>query len=93
MLNTSVAAALAAPTALVATPGNNSASIAFTAGANNGSPITNYEYSTNGGSTWTAFSPSQTTSPVTITGLTNGITYQVKLHAISGARQAQHRAP
>jgi hypothetical protein len=85
MLNTSVAAALAAPTALVATPGNNSASIAFTAGANNGSPITNYEYSTNGGSTWTAFSPSQTTSPVTITGLTNGITYQVKLHAISGA--------
>ncbi len=85
MLNTSVAAAPAAPTALVATPGNNSASIAFTAGANNGSAITNYEYSTNGGSTWTAFSPSQTTSPVTITGLTNGITYQVKLHAISGA--------
>jgi hypothetical protein len=79
------AAAPAAPTTLVATPGSASASIAFTPGADNGAAITNYEYSTNNGSTWTTPSPSVTTSPVAISGLTNGTTYQVKLRAINTA--------
>ena len=77
------AAAPAAPTSLVATPGSASASIAFTPGSANGSAITNYEYSTDNGSTWTARSPAATTSPIAISGLTNGTTYQVKLRAIN----------
>lgn len=73
----------AAPTALVATHGDASASIAFTAGATGGGTISNYKYSTDGGSSFTAFSPAQTTSPVSITGLTNGTTYSVALRAVT----------
>ena len=75
-----------APTNLVATPGNAAASIAFTAPVNNGgSAITNYEYSTDNGTSWTACSPVVVTSPVSISGLTNGTTYLVKLHAVNAA--------
>ena len=73
-----------APTGLAASPGNGSASITFTPGANGGSPITNYAYTLDD-STWTPFSPDGTTSPVTITGLANGITYSIKLRAINVA--------
>lgn len=71
-----------APTSLVATKGNTTASIAFTAGAAGDSPITNYQYSTDG-TNFIAFSPVQTTSPVSITGLTNGTSYTVQLKAVS----------
>ena len=82
-----------APTALVVTPGNAQASIAFTAPASNGgATITNYQYSTDNGTTWKAFSPADTTTPVVITtrsdaatGLVNGTTYQVKLRAVNAA--------
>ena len=37
-------------------------SLTFTPGSDGGSPITNYEYSFNN-STWTAFSPANTTQP------------------------------
>jgi hypothetical protein len=55
--------------------------------------ITNYEYSTDDGATFVAFSPAQTFSPVHITALssdgttplTNGVTYTVKLKAVNGA--------
>ena len=73
-----------APTALVATAGDRSASISFTAGADNGSAITNYEYKLGDGS-WTALSPADTTTPVTIPSLTNGTTYSIRLRAINGA--------
>ena len=73
-----------APTGLSATPGNGQAIIAFTAPADNGgAAITNYEYSSNDGSSWTAQNPAATTSPLTISGLTNGTTYSVKLRAVS----------
>ena len=75
----------AAPTSLVATPGDRSASIAFTAGSGNGAAITNYQYSTDGGSTWTARSPTSATSPIVISDLTNGATYPIKLRAINSA--------
>jgi uncharacterized protein YjiK len=75
----------AAPTSLVAYRGNGSAEIGFTAGANGGAAITNYKYSTNDGSSWTAFSPAVTTPTVTIGGLTNGTTYSVKLRAVNSA--------
>jgi predicted RNA-binding protein with TRAM domain len=73
-----------APTSLSATPGDGSASIAFTAGADGGASISNYEYQLDGGS-WTALSPADGTSPVTIPGLTNGTTYSVKLRAVNTA--------
>lgn len=73
-----------APTGLTATPGNASATISFTPGATGGSPITNYQYSTDG-NTWTAFSPAVTNAPVTVTGLTNGVTYGIQLRAVNAA--------
>jgi hypothetical protein len=72
-----------APTSLSATAGNGQVTISFTTGSDGGSTITNYKYSTNNGATYTAFSPADTSSPVTITGLTNGTTYQIKLRAVN----------
>ena len=77
-----------APTSLSATGFYLQARIAFTPGADGGSPITNYEYalSTNGGATYgsfTALSPADTSSPIDITGLANNTTYSVKLRAIN----------
>jgi len=77
-----------APTSLSATPlSTTSVSVAFTPGADGGSAITNYQYatSTNGGSTYssfTALSPADATSPIEITGLTEGTAYLVKLKAV-----------
>jgi titin len=70
----------AAPTSLSATPGNGSASISFTAGANGGASITKYQYTTNDGGSWSD-AEAGTSSPVSITGLTNGTTYSIKLRA------------
>lgn len=71
-----------APTSLSATTtlAATTATVAFTPPFNGGRVITNYRFSTNG-STYTAFSPAQTTSPVTISGLTNGTTYTLYLKA------------
>ena len=62
-----------APTIGTATAGNDSASVTFTAPASDGgSPITDYTVTTHapGGLTGTG-----TTSPITVTGLTNGTSY------------------
>ena len=75
----------AAPTSLSVTNGNGQVTIAFTAGTNNGSSITNYQYSIDGGTSFTAFSPVQNASPVTITGLSNGTTYSLALQAVNAA--------
>ena len=72
-----------APTITGITAGNAQLSVAFTAGADGGSAITNYKYSTDGGSTFTAVSPAATTSPIVITGLTNGTTYSVQIKAVN----------
>ena len=72
-----------APTNLVATAGDAQVSIAFTAPANDGgASITDYEYQIDGGS-WV--SAGTTSSPVVITGLTNGTTYAIKLRAVNSA--------
>ena len=70
-----------APTAVVITPTNGGLSVAFTAGNNGGSPITDYKYSTDNGSTFT--SAGVTASPIVITGLTNTSTYQVQIRAVN----------
>jgi len=72
-----------APTSLSSSAGNQSAVIAFTPGDSGSSPITNYKYSIDNGATYTAFSPVITTSPVVITGLTNGQAYSIKLLAVN----------
>jgi hypothetical protein len=59
-------------------------SIAFTAGANGGSALSNYEYNLNGGA-WTARSPTATTSPLTLSsGLTKGVNAVIGLRAVNG---------
>ena len=73
----------AAPTVTTsAIVGNAQLQVAFTAGSDGGSAITSYEYSLNGGLTWAA-TVAGTTSPVTITGLTNGTEYTIKLRAVN----------
>jgi len=71
-----------APTTLATVSATSSSvTLSFTQASNGGSPITNYLYSTDNGATFTAFSPAQTTSPVTITGLSSGTLYNIKLKA------------
>ncbi len=71
-----------APTIGTATGADQSATLTFTAGANGGSSITNYKYSTDN-STYSAFSPAQTSSPLTISGLTNNQSYSFYLKAVN----------
>ena len=74
-----------APTIDAITSSSGQISIAFTAGITNGAAITNYEYSTNNGVNWTTRSPVATTSPITVSGLSNGTAYNVRLRAINSA--------
>ena len=74
-----------APTSVVAVSGNTSLAVTWTAPANTGgSNITDYlvKYSSNGGSTWTNFvHPVSTVPSLTVTGLTNGTAYVIKVIA------------
>jgi hypothetical protein len=78
-----------APTSLsLVSVTQTTATISFSAGADGGSTITNYQYalSTNAGSTYgsyVALSPADGTSPITITGLAWGTTYYIKLKAVN----------
>ena len=78
-----VPAVPAAPTNLSAAAGNGEAVITFMAGADNGSTITNYQYSLDGVD-YTALSPADYLSPITITELDNGTAYSIRLKAING---------
>ena len=70
-----------APTLDSITPGNQQLSISFTAPTTNSyTAITNYYYSLNGGAD---ISANTTTSPFTITGLTNGASYTVRLKTVN----------
>jgi len=71
------------PTITGITPGNGSLTVAFTAGYDGGSAITNYRVSTDDGGTWTTASPAVTTSPIVISGLDNGTAYPVRILAVS----------
>ena len=72
-----------APTISSVTVANRSLTVAFTPGANGGSPITNYKYSVDG-TNYVALNPAATTSPFTISGLTNGTTYSITIKAVNG---------
>lgn len=67
------------------TAGDSQLSVSFLAGSDGSNAISNYKYSTDGGTTFTACSPAQTTSPILITGLTNGTLYNVKVLAVNAS--------
>jgi hypothetical protein len=72
------------PTNLSAAAGFGQLIINFTAGFNGGTPITGYEYTINGGTTWSSFPAGQVSSPLAITGLSGGTNYsQIKIRAIN----------
>ena len=63
------------------TPGNGTLSVAFTTPSTGGSPILYYQYSlANPPSNWVN---AGTTSPIQITGLSNGTTYSVTIRAVN----------
>jgi uncharacterized delta-60 repeat protein len=72
----STATAPSAPTIGSVSGGDRRLTISFTAGADNGAAITDYEYSLNGG---TYISAGTTSSPFTITGLNGRSVYSVTL--------------
>ncbi len=76
------AVAPAAPTVTSATSGSGQLSVAFTTGSGGGAAIENIEYSLDDGANWTTRSPASTASPLVITGLGLGVTYQVRLRAV-----------
>jgi hypothetical protein len=79
-----VAVAPNAPVIGTITGTSGQLSVAFTSPTNNGgTAITNYAYSIDNGVTFTTLSPTQTTSPIVITGLTNGTAYPVVIYAIN----------
>jgi titin len=75
------ASAPSTPTSLSATSGNGSASVSFNAPTDNGGrAITKYQYKVGSGA-WT--DAVGTTSPITISGLTNSVSASIKLRAVN----------
>ena len=70
--------------------GENQVSVYFYPGADGGSPITDFQYSTNGGSSFTSMG--STSSPFVITGLTNGVNYDIQIKAINAIGESNATA-
>jgi hypothetical protein len=84
-VTTAIAAiAAGAPTSLSAAASDGAAIISFTPGNTGGATITNYKYSTDG-TNYIALNPADASSPVTISGLTNGTAYTIYLKAVNSA--------
>ena len=63
---------------------NNKITLTFTQQNSSPVPIINYAYSIDNGQTFTDFNPKQKSSPITISGLTNGQRYSVSIKAFTG---------
>ena len=79
-----VAQPAAAPTIESITATSGTLAIYFTAGDSRGSTTTNYQYSSNNGA-WTNRPTGTTASPLTLTGLTNGTGYTIRIRAVTNA--------
>jgi len=79
-----------APTITSVTPSDGSLTLVFSA-ASSSLPITDYQYSLDGGTTWT--SGGVTASPLTISGLTNGTLYSIELRGVSSAGGGASSSP
>ena len=62
---------------------NNYINVDFTAGNSFGIPIANYQYSLNDGLNWTAISPPDNLTPITITSVTDGANYAIRLQTVN----------
>jgi titin len=83
-----------APAITGVTAGAGELGIAFTPPAESGgAPVTNYQYSLDGGATWQTRAPASAASPLVIGGLTNGTTYQVALRAVNAVGAGAASAP
>ena len=79
-----------APTEVIALPGDSTASVYVEqADAGSVTPLTNFEYTVDGGTTFTALDPATTMSPFVIAGLTNGQTYNVGVRSVSAGGVSQ----
>jgi hypothetical protein len=75
--------AVQTPGRLAVQRGNGSANLSFDASSANG--VTGYEVSLDGGSTWRPLATSGAMHlTATLTGLTNGVTYNVEVRSVSG---------
>jgi len=97
---TPAATVTGSPTSVVAVSGNAQLAVTWTAPASTGgSNITDYlvKYSSNGGSTWTTFTdPVSTATACTVTGLTNGTAYVIKViakNAVGSSLPSANSAP
>jgi len=71
--------------------GNTTTNLTWTAPSNGGDPITDYtvDYRVSGDVSWTNFVDGvSATSGATVTGLTNGVTYEFRVRAINGVGTA-----
>ena len=91
-----VPGAASAPTSVVATSGRSGMSVSWTApSSNGGSAITDYvvQYTTSAGGSYTTFSDgTSTTTSATITGLTAGSTYYVRVAAVNALTTGTYSA-
>jgi outer membrane protein OmpA-like peptidoglycan-associated protein len=82
------ATAPGAPGSLSGTAGDAQVALAWSAGSNGGSSITGYEveYSSNAGTTWNVatINTGSTATNYTVSGLTNGTSYEFEVAAING---------
>ena len=83
-----------APTIGVATPGSAQVSVAFTAPSNvGGGAITGYTVIVTDSSSGATFSGTGASSPIVVTGLTNGNTYTAKVFATNSYGPSAFSAP
>ena len=82
-LKSSVIPILQAPTNITLIPGNEEITVTFTGPVSVDFPVTNYEYSIDGGVTFVLCNPPKTASPIVVPGLTNGTSYLIVLKAIN----------
>lgn len=75
-------AAPSAPASLTVTPNGTSATLSFPRSVDNGSPVTGYQYSLDGGLNWNSLTTTGTTTKsATISSLTLGTNYNIDVRA------------